>query len=272
MKRADLATDQSSSALSPKKDPRDLFQNAAQIASGLIREAIFDGRIAQGTRLREEQLATEYGLSRTPIREALLILQTEGFLVAAPNRGSVVKSYSTAEIIDLYDTRAVLEAFAASQAARNISPSQIEALDESCERFTKLIKSNDVIALVNENSTFHHKILEATNNATLTEVIESLERLPLIYRSYYWYSDEGRFIALHYHEQITRALEQGDTIRVEGLMREHIYEARDTLVRRMGEAEQGSRPVEKSSGETDRRARSATKTAISKVKSEARER
>lgn len=216
--------------------PKELFQNAAQIAAGIIREAIFDGTIPQGTKLREEKLAREFGISRTPVREALLILQTEGFLVASPNRGSVVKAYSIEEIVDLYDTRAVLEAFAASRAARSITKEQIRELDDSCQRFASLIDSNDVIKLVHENSTFHHTILHVTSNGTLNRVVESLERLPLIYRSYYWYSDQGRFIALHYHEQITRALEQGDTVRVEGLMREHIFEARDTLIRQMRNA------------------------------------
>ncbi|MEO9181511.1 MAG: GntR family transcriptional regulator [Acidimicrobiales bacterium] len=220
-----------------QSDARQLFQNAAQIAAGLIREAIYDGRIPQGTRLREEKLAAEFGLSRTPIREALLILQTEGFLVAAPNRGAMVKTYSTDEIIDLYDTRAALEGFAASVAVKYMTSESIIALDESCERFAKSVKSNNVLALTHENSTFHKTILEATHNTSLRDVVGSVARLPLIYRAYYWYSDQGKLIALHYHEQITRALDSRDSTRVEALMREHIYEARDTLVAQMRMAE-----------------------------------
>ena len=219
-------------------NPKKLFQNAAQIAAGLIREAIYDGRITQGTRLREEKLAQEFGISRTPIREALLILQTEGFLVATPNRGATVKTYSTEEIVDLYDTRAALESFAASLAVKHVTLETIDALDASCERFSQSVKSNDVLALTHENSTFHRTILEVTRNTSLQDVVGSVARLPLIYRAYYWYSDQGRLIALHYHEQITRALEAKDTMRVEGLMKEHIYEARDTLVAQMRRAEQ----------------------------------
>ena len=223
---------------SEPSNPKKLFQNAAQIAAGLIREAIYDGRIAQGTRLREEKLAAEFGISRTPIREALLILQTEGFLVAAPNRGAYVKTYNTQEIVDLYDTRAALESFAASLAVKHITSDVIDALDESCERFAASVKSNDVLALTHENSTFHRTILEVTHNTSLQDVVGSVARLPLIYRAYHWYSDQGRLISLHYHEQITRALEAKDTMRVEGLMKEHIYEARDTLVAQMRKAEE----------------------------------
>lgn len=225
-------------SLTEISNPKKLFQNAAQIAAGLIREAIYDGRIPQGTRLREERLAAEFGVSRTPIREALLILQTEGFVVAEPNRGSVVKTYSTDEIVDLYDTRAAIESFAASLAVKNITSDVIDALDESCERFAESVKRNDALALTHENSTFHRTILEVTHNTSLQDVVNSVARLPLIYRAYYWYSDQGRLIALHYHEQITRALEARDTMRVEGLMKEHIYEARDTLVAQMRRAEE----------------------------------
>jgi DNA-binding GntR family transcriptional regulator len=227
-----------SAAHAPLEVPKKLFQNAAQIAAGLIREAIFDGRIPQGARLREEKLASEFGISRTPIREALLILQTEGFLVAAPNRGSMVKTYTADEIVDIYDTRAALESFAASLAVKHITAEAIQSLDESCVRFAASVKTNDVIALTQENSTFHRTILDATHNASLADVVGSVQRVPLIYRAYFWYSDQGRLIALHYHEQITRALEKRDTIRVEGLMREHIYEARDTLVGQMRRVEQ----------------------------------
>jgi len=230
-------SDEESLSIAELSNPKKLFQNAAQIAAGLIREAIYDGRIAQGARLREEKLAAEFGISRTPIREALLILQTEGFLVAEPNRSSVVKTYSTGEIVDLYDTRAALESFAASLAVKNVTTEVIEALDESCERFAESVKTNDVLALTHENSTFHRTILEITHNSSLQDVVNSVARLPLIYRAYYWYSDQGRLIALHYHEQITRALEVRDTMRVEGLMKEHIYEARDTLVAQMRKAE-----------------------------------
>ena len=237
MATPDVPSGDWSRSVGESSDPKKLFQNAAQIAAGLIREAIYDGRITQGTRLREEKLAAEFGISRTPIREALLILQTEGFLAATPNRGATVKTYSTDEIVDLYDTRAALESFAASLAVKHITSATIDALDESCARFSRSVKSNDVLALTHENSTFHRTILDATHNASLQDVVGSVARLPLIYRAYYWYSDQGRLIALHYHEQITRALEAKDTMRVEGLMKEHIYEARDTLVAQMRRAE-----------------------------------
>ena len=98
-----------------------LVRNASAAATELIREAIVDGRLPPGQRLKEEELARELGISRTPVREALLILQTEGLVDAAPNRGAVVRSHDADDLEDLYQLRALLEGYAARRAAANIS-------------------------------------------------------------------------------------------------------------------------------------------------------
>ena len=97
-----------------------LVRNASAAATELIRQAIVDGRLPPGQRLKEEELARELGISRTPVREALLILQTEGLVDAAPNRGAVVRSHDADDLEDLYQLRALLEGYAARRAAANI--------------------------------------------------------------------------------------------------------------------------------------------------------
>src|SRR5262249_56198124 len=79
-----------------------LVRNASAAATELIRGAILDGRLPPGQRLKEEELARELGISRTPVREALLVLQTEGLVDAAPNRGAVVRAHDAADLQDLY--------------------------------------------------------------------------------------------------------------------------------------------------------------------------
>jgi len=214
---------------------RPLLQNAAAAAAEAIRQAIFQGRLSPGDRLKEEQLAEDLGMSRTPIREALLILQTEGMLKGLPRRGSVVRSYGHEQILDLYETRAVLEAHAAGRAATRATAETIGRLRESCRRFEELTKESDPRPLVEENSVFHAVLLDAAESPSLKHLVVTVTRLPLIYRSYYWLSSKGRLIALHYHEQITHALEQADPIRAEWLMREHILEARDAMASHLKE-------------------------------------
>src|SRR4029450_9960802 len=89
-----------------------LTRNASIAATELIRQAIIDGRLNPGQRLKEEELARELGISRTPVREALLMLQAEGLVGAGPNRGAPVRSHSAEDLYDLYKLRAVIEGYA----------------------------------------------------------------------------------------------------------------------------------------------------------------
>ena len=206
-----------------------LVRNASAAATELIRAAILDGRLPPGQRLKEEELARELGISRTPVREALLILQAEGLVDAAPNRGAVVRSHAAGDLEDLYQLRALLEGYATRRAAVNITESALESLAASCDRFEKLMDSA-VQELVKENLFFHNVILEASRSRRVAELVRKVIELPLVYRSYIWYSIDQRRISAHYHRQITRALEMRDGERAELVMKEHVFEARDVLV------------------------------------------
>src|SRR5215468_1688413 len=105
------------------------------MAVDVVRQAIAEGRLEPGQRLKEEELARVFGISRTPIREALLVLQAEGLVVTAANRGASVRSYEADDLDEMYRLRALLEGHAAHRAAASITPKQIEVLTESVERF-----------------------------------------------------------------------------------------------------------------------------------------
>jgi DNA-binding GntR family transcriptional regulator len=209
-----------------------LVRNASAAATELIRAAILDGRLPPGQRLKEEELARELGISRTPVREALLVLQTEGLVDAAPNRGAVVREHDGDDLEDLYQLRALLEGYGARRAAANISEATVAELWESCARFDSLIEG-DVQELVKENMFFHNAILDAAESRRVAELIRKVIELPLVYRSYIWYSVDQRRISAHYHRQITKALEARDGERAELVMKEHVFEARDVLVARV---------------------------------------
>ena len=206
------------------------MSNASTTATESIRDAILEGRLAPGSRLKEEQLAGELGISRTPIREALLVLQTEGLVEAAPNRGATVRRYAPADLDELYQLRAVLEGHAARVAADRITLAELEALAESCERFDALRDEGDLAALVTENQLFHETILVASGSDRLTAMVKKVVEVPLVYRSFLWYSDEQRLISGHYHRQIASALSARDNERAESIMKAHVHEARDFLV------------------------------------------
>ncbi len=167
------------------------------------------------------------------MREALLVLQTEGLIEAAPNRGAAVRAYDADDLDDLYQLRALLEGFAARLAATRIGPDAVRELHESCERFGALRAEEDVHELVAENVRFHGVIVEAAGSERLAEMLRKVVQLPLVYRSYHWYSPEQKLISEHYHRQLAAALAAGDAERAELVMKEHVLEARDFLVARL---------------------------------------
>jgi len=210
-----------------------LVRNASVAATELIREAIVDGRLEPGRRLKEEELARELGISRTPIREALLMLQAEGLVDAVPNRGAMVRVHTPDDLDDLYQLRALLEGYAARRAATRISNEQVEELQASCERFEALDPDDELRELVRENMLFHSAILDLAGSRRLASMVRRVIELPLVYKSYIWYSPDQKRISAHYHRQIVTALAVRDAERAELIMKEHVFEARDLLVARV---------------------------------------
>jgi len=215
-----------------------LVRSASVAATELIREAIVDGRLHPGQRLKEEELARELGISRTPVREALLMLQGEGLVDATPNRGAAVRAHTAEDLDDLYQMRALLEGHATKRAASRLAEQEIASLRASCGRFEALLGSEtNLRELVEENMTFHATILDGAGSARLAAMVRNVIKLPLVYRSYIWYSPEQQRISSHYHVQITNALAARDAERAEIIMKEHIFEARDHLVAHVRELE-----------------------------------
>jgi DNA-binding GntR family transcriptional regulator len=210
-----------------------LSRSASAAASEVIREAILEGRLAPGQRLKEEELARELGVSRTPVREALLLLQTDGLVELTPRRGARVRSYAVDDLDDMYQLRAVLEGYAARRAATRISADDLAFLEASCHRFERLGASDHLPELVKENLAFHSVILEAAASARLGLMVRKVIEIPLVYKSFYWYSPEQKLISEHYHKQVTHALRFGDAERAELIMKEHVLEARDFLLEQL---------------------------------------
>ena len=207
-----------------------LAKNASLVAVEVIREAIMDGRLEPGQRLKEEELARELGISRTPVREALLILQTDGLVEAHPNRGATVRSYGLDDLGDLYMLRAALEGVAARLAAERATPRELAKLRRSCDRFDAVAGDGSLKDIVRANLVFHDAILDIAGNDRIAQLVRGVTELPLVYKSYLWYSPNQKLVSAHYHRQILHALEARNPERAESVMKQHVFEARDVLV------------------------------------------
>jgi DNA-binding GntR family transcriptional regulator len=216
---------------------RRVIEKTSASLARLIRAAILDGRLQPDQPLREIELAQQLGTSRTPIREALLLLEKDGLVEAAPNRGATVKSYDASDLEELYGLRAVLEGYAARAAAPRISEDEIALLEASCERYSRLRESSEVLPqLVDENLRFHDVILQAAGSDRLTDLVHQLTAVPLIYKSYMAYSDKHRHGAEEQHRAITQALRERNARRAGRLMERHVLWARNLAIAHLPDA------------------------------------
>ena len=137
-----------------------------------LHEAIVHGEIEPGARLVETALCDWLKVSRTPVREALRRLKTDGLVETSPAGGLRVARYDVAALTELYVVREVLEATAASEAARNASAAQVEALQDSLRIQRSL--TQDVPGFARENVLFHQHLYAASHNRFLARTLQAL--------------------------------------------------------------------------------------------------
>ena len=217
-------------SVAPQRSAR--VENSSSRAAQLIREAILDGELVAGERLKEDELATRLDVSRTPVREALRRLEVEGLVVHEPKRGAAVRAYSAAELDDMYRLRALLEGYAARRAAERVTPELIEELRASCRRFKRLTERRRVSTrdLARENMVFHERILQAADDPRLADMARSVIHVPLVYRAYVWFTPEQKRESAAYHERVVAALADGAANRAAQLMELHVYTAGRSLI------------------------------------------
>lgn len=199
-----------------------------------IREAIMTGRLAGGTRLKEVELASQLDASRTPVREALVQLESEGLIVLLPRRGAIVRSLSERDVEDAFQLRALLEGFGAAQAAQRLTREQRDELQRLCDEMegpTGQGQSPDAIAfLLGRNDRFHEIIHEASGNSRLLTTLRAAMQIPRVYRTYHWSSMQERQRSFLYHRELLEAFRSHDLLWAEATMKSHIHAARDFLV------------------------------------------
>src|SRR5215472_5618738 len=192
--------------------------NLTTLAYNSIKEYILEGRLDENSRLTEEFLSTQLGISKSPIREALNRLETEGLIRIEPRKGAYLRRLSVDEVAELYDLREALEAHAVRTA--RLTPPLLADLRQSLKRQRALLKANDRTHYIEEDVHFHAQLAQATGNAHLCAVLENIQnQIWLSRRSTY---DLSSSTAPDYHEAIVEAL--GDNLRgkAEEAMRDHI--------------------------------------------------
>jgi DNA-binding GntR family transcriptional regulator len=200
-----------------------------------IRARIMSGEIPIGAPLRQAELAAQFGISRTPVREALRQLQSGGLIEVVPNRGAVVRVPAPWEVREAYEVRAELESLAARRAVDRLDDSaitELRAANTAMYEHSVAVAAGTATGLDgSENDQFHGLIYHASGNSRLsrmlTEINDAFPRnvSALVLRDYTRYRDEN----FREHEEIVDALAAGDRDRSAALMREHVLRSGEHL-------------------------------------------
>lgn len=217
--------------------PRSL---ASQVASRL-REAIIDGEFALGELISEEALATRFGVSRTPVREALNLLQLQGLVVVRPQRGSYVFSPTAEDIAAICEFRCVLEPRAAEMAWRHDREGTLAALRSAIDEMESARAAKDPVRYGRADTRLHEAFFEHCGNPYLQAAYSTAATKIATLRTHL--SAPADVLSRSGFEQHSTLLEHfatGDFAAFEGLMRQHVTGTRDSYVSGLSRGAQGA--------------------------------
>ncbi len=171
-----------------------------------LREAILRGDLKPGERLMELQLAAQLGVSRTPIREAIRMLEQEGLAVTMPRKGAEVAKMTLKGMEDVLEIRAALDELASQLACERITEEQLTCLEERKIAFERSLKSGNVKAIAEADVNFHDVIYEATGNPKLVNMLNNLREQIYRYRIEYLKNADNYPTLIREHEAIYQSL------------------------------------------------------------------
>lgn len=187
-----------------------------------LQEAILKGDLKPGERLMELQLAAELGVSRTPIREAIRMLQQEGLAVTIPRRGAEVARMTEKDMQDVLQIREALEVLAAQLACDKITQEQIGQMEEKLSAFEEAIQTKDVRLIAQTDIAFHDGLYAAADNQRLVKMLNPLREQIYRYRVEYLKDETGYPRLIEEHRQIVRGLKNRDKEYVAQMVKKHV--------------------------------------------------
>jgi DNA-binding GntR family transcriptional regulator len=195
-----------------------------------IMDEIRAGLLMPGARLREVELADRFGISRTPVREALRLLESEGLVVHLPRQGASLRRLDHAEVVELYEMRAVLEGTAARLASRTATDVEISEIGALNSDLAAAPAAEQAQAL---NRQFHRTLLNAARNRFLIRAMRGLQRTLLILGPTTLASPDRAIDAVAEHDAVLRAMQARDGAGAEAAMRLHVEAALAARLRGM---------------------------------------
>ena len=210
-----------------------------------VRASIVENRYPPGQRLVEQRIAEELGLSRTPVREALRMLEAEGLVVSERNRGAMVRPLSPTEVVDLYGLRIRLEAYAVEVATERATETELGELVAAADAFSEIRRTVDgdsvegVRLLHDANRRFHDGVLVAARHHRLETMLARTVDTPLVFQAFRTFGAAEIERSDTFHHLIVEAMCRRDANRASALMTEHIAQGRDAVLDAMAFSDTG---------------------------------
>lgn len=213
----------------PKASPNSLRE---QVYNDL-RMAILTGRIAPGVRLVEAALATDMGVSRTPVREALHKLDLEELVYSIPRVGYMVNDMTEYEIEDLFSTRTAIEQLAARWALEKITPEEIERIEDNLKKSDRILKEGLTKKMIDLDTEFHEIICKASRSKRLYQISQMLREHMLKFRIACLHIPEIGKRSRDGHFEILKAIKSKDPRKTDDSILQHMLATKKDILNYM---------------------------------------
>ena len=211
--------------MNTKLNNRALYEDVAD----RLREEIFNKNLAPGSWLDEQSLAIQFGISRTPMREAIKVLAAEGLVTIKMRRGAYVTEVNRADLEQIFTVLSLLEGQAAKETANKATEDQLNLLDHLHHRLEKAAADRDIEQFFEINGKFHDLIQEIAGNRWMNGVIADLRKVLKLHRRDSLTSTGRIQNSLLEHREILKALLKRDELTVEALMRKHLAQGLEAV-------------------------------------------
>lgn len=195
-----------------------------------LREQIYQHELTPGDAIDEMALCERYGISRTPLREALKVLSSEGLIELIPRRGSFVRSMEIDELNELFPVMAVLEGLCAREAVENCTAEELKELEVMHDQLEEFVKQGDIDGYYEQNFIFHQTVQDLSGNKWLQRIIGDLRKVLRLAR-HMQLTIPGRLQeSLEEHRQIMQAFSKNDPDLADQNMQNHLKQQWYSLV------------------------------------------
>jgi len=200
----------------------------------VLRDSILRRRLPPGHRLDLDDLQSQLGISRTPLKEAISRLATEGLITVVPRRGSYVTEITAQDVAERFDVRQILELGAVDEIVANLTDEHLDNLRRVYADLEALTTpeglTSDYFGFLNKDREFHRTMLHITGNQLLLEIYEGLNIHLQVAKVFYMARDKRTGLVGYEHHEILKALEAKDAEALRATLREHIQSAKQAVV------------------------------------------